>query len=44
MKLRKRYYTTPVVGVRVGIGKMLYFLHLSLCDGQGADRRAILSL
>ena len=48
MKSRKRYYTTPGVGIGVGVGgisKMLKFLHLSfLGDGQGFVRRAILSL
>ena len=39
------YCTTPGVGVSAGrVSKMLKCLRLSsLCDGQGADRRAIMS-
>ena len=46
----KSYYTTPGIGVGIGggsaaVGKMLKFVCSSfLCDGQGAVRRAILSL
>ena len=40
----KNYCTIPVIGGGIGIGvsQMLNILHYSfLCDGQGADRRAI---
>ena len=45
-KSRKRYCTTPVgIGVGGGIGVSKKFnVKVFLCDGQGAVRRAILSL
>ena len=42
MKFRKSYYTTP--GVSLGVSKCYcFYVKVFLCDGQGADRRAILS-
>ena len=39
------YYPGVGIGDAVGVSKVLKFLRLSfLCDGQGAVRRAILSL
>ena len=45
MKSRKSCYTTLGVGVGVGVGVSKKFnIKVFLCDGQGAVRRAILSL